>query len=158
MKIKFAIHAPSSFFVSKNGIDPMDTLHSRISFYTAVSVLVIFISTTIFVCWKLICWSSAGQDKSFSEYRNPTPSEEPLLVNKWTQTGSLQVLVESFIQEKHKKINSMKKRAEIRDVNLYLDSIVHAPSSPGLSQSALHIPNHSVYSTIKSRTTSKTRT
>ena len=126
----------------------MNTLHSRISFYTTVSVLVIFISTTLFVCWKL--------DKSFSEYGNP--SEDLLLVNKWTQTGSLQVLVESFILEKQKRINSMKKRAEIRDVNLYLDSIVHAPSSPGLSQSALHIPNHSVYSTIKSRTTSKTRT
>ena len=47
------------------------------------------------------------------------------------------------------------RKKEIRDVNQYLDSIVLASSSPGLSQSALHIPNHSVYSTIKSRTTSE---
>ena len=117
----------------------MDFLHSRISFYTAVSVLVVFISTTIFVCWKLIL----GREKSIvlapSSQRNSTASEQPLFVNKWTQTASLQVVVESFIQEKQKRIDSMRKK-EIRDVNRYLDSIVLAPTSPGLSQSALYIP------------------
>ena len=47
------------------------------------------------------------------------------------------------------------RQKEIRDVNQYLDSIVLGPTSPGLSQSTLYIPNDSVYQTIKSRTTSE---
>ena len=132
----------------------MDSLHSRISFYTAVSVLVVFISTTIYVCLKLILVREKSIVLAPSSPRNPTASEQPLLVNKWTQTASLQVVVESFIQEKQKIIDSMRK-TEIRHLNRYLDSIVLAPTSPGLFQSALYIPNDSVYQTIKSRSNSE---
>ena len=55
----------------------------------------------------------------------------------------LEVVVEQFIQERQRKIDSSfherqrkidsARQKEVRDVNRYLDSIVLVPTSPGLS-------------------------
>ena len=42
----------------------MDSVHSKVSAYTALSVVIIFVSTTLFICWKL----TLGKGKDSASY------------------------------------------------------------------------------------------
>ena len=134
----------------------MDSLHSRVSFYTALSVLVVFVTTTLYICWKLTFGRGKANELPHSSPRNPTLPEQPLLVDTATDPHKpLESVVEQFIEERKRNIESAfherqrkidsARQQEIREANRYLDSIALAPTSPGLSQSSLYITNDPVY-------------
>ena len=144
----------------------MDSLHSRVSFYTALSVLVVFISTTLYICWKLTLWREKANELPHSSPRNSILPEQPLLVHTATDPIiPLESVVEQFIQERQRNIDSSfherqrkidsARQKEVREANRYLDSIVLAPTSPGWSQSSLYITIDPVCSTISKRSISE---
>ena len=155
----------------------MDSLHSKVSFYTALSVLVVFVTTILYICWKLTFGRGKANELPHSSPRNPTLPEQPLLVDTGTCPHEpLESVLEQFIEERkrnlesafherQRKIDSARQQQEVKQVHRYLDSIALDSTSPGLSQSpslsqqSLYITSdHAsdpVYNTISSRSVSE---
>ena len=144
----------------------MDSFHSRVSFYTTLSVLVVFVTTILYICWKLTFGRGKANELPHSSPRNPTLPEQPLLVDTATDPHKpLESVVEQFIEERKRNIESTfherqrkidsARQQEIREANRYLDSIALASTSPGLSQSPLYITRDPVYNIISKRSVSE---
>ena len=156
----------------------MDSVHYKVSVYTALSVVIVFVSTTLFVCWKLTL--GRGKDQAIelplSNPRRPTlrPTfpEQPRCID--TATGPhepLEKVLQQFVEERNrnlqKKIDSLRQQQEVEQVHRYLDSVALDTTSPGLSQTpslsqqSLYITSDRasdpVYNTISSRSVSEAK-
>ena len=87
----------------------MDSLHSKVSFYTALSVVIVFVTTTLYICWKLTF--GRGKDQAtelpLSNPRRPTFPEQPHCVD--TGTGPhepLESVLGQFIEERNRNLES----------------------------------------------------
>ena len=84
----------------------MDSLHSKVSFYTALSVVIVFVTTTLYVCWKLTL--GRGKDQAtelpLSNPRRPTFPEQPRCID--TATGPHEKVLEQFVEERNRNLES----------------------------------------------------
>ena len=154
----------------------MDSVDSKLSAYTALSVIIIFVSTTLFICWKL----SLGKGKdSVGYFSAELPTQAPrrsvlkqTYPEQWqtdapssdafTESEPLEKVLQDFVENRNKdiekKINDLRRQESVRQAHRYLDAVcIESPKSSlsqasSLSQQSLYVTSDRtsdpVYNTI----------
>ena len=141
----------------------MDSISSKLSLYTAVSVVTIFVCISLFICWKLR--TSRGKEPAnyiCSELPALVPSKSSLKqlptehwvthtpsVDAFTETQPLESVLRNFVEDRNKEIEKQifELRRQENDIQThrYLDKLcVSSPKSslsqaPSLSQQSLYV-------------------
>ena len=153
----------------------METISSRISFYTAIAVLTVFVTTIIVVCLKIAFGSHGGKDRLANveeQVREPVTSTpatrsepvctcgppEPLLVNKWTQDITNEVVYKSFKNIKQSRANAVREKTlkrqrsdpELDSSNQYISLTprLSAPAKPFFPHLSVSTPEPK-YTTVR---------
>ena len=137
--------------------------------YTAVAVLTIFITTVIVLCFKIACGSHGNKDRIGAVEEQVTRPEistpraesvsacvcgppDPLLVNKWTQTITNEVVYRSF---KDIKANAVRAKS-VRDIKALRASVARTKTlKRQRSEAELDSPSQYVSLTPKLSATAK---
>ena len=133
----------------------MDSVHSKVSAYTALSVVIIFVSTTLFVCWKLTLGrgkdhpSCPSTELPLSNPRRPTlrrtyPEQwctEVRCIDAATEPHEpLEKVLQEFVEERNrnlpKRIDALRQQEDVEQVHRYLDSVSLDSPRPALSQTS----------------------
>ena len=154
----------------------MDSVDSKLSAYTALSVIIIFVSTTLFICWKL----SLGKGKeSVGYFSAELPTQVPCRsalkqtyteqwqtdapsVDAFTESEPLEKVLQDFVENRNKDIEKeiyeLRRQESVRQAHRYLDTVcISSPKSslsqaPSVSQQSLYVTSDRasdpVYNTI----------
>ena len=130
----------------------MDSVNSKLSLYTALSVVTIFVTTSFFICWKLRvsrgkesasyicselpalvpCRSSLKQTHS-EHWQTHAPS-----VDAFTESDPLEKVLQDFVENRNKEIEKqiLELRRQENDIQAhrYLDTVCISSAKSSLCQ------------------------